>query len=251
MAKIDVIFTLMSIAAIIISLVIHECAHTLTASWLGDQSAVNEGRLSLSPSAHLDPLGTALPVVLALLGFVPVGYGVPPKVDAWKLRPGLNSGTTLVAAAGPIANLLVGILIALLIGAGIHNPAFVDTFFNNVYLGRISQFLIIFSVVNFALVIFNFIPVYPLDGYKIVIALLPSRPAIAFRRTESYGPMILFVILFIIPAIFSFARLDSTWVNLVYWIDISAQNLFTLIVPSFGKFDLLRLFMHFHCNVCI
>lgn len=194
---INVILALMIIGSFVVGVALHECGHALVASWLGDPTPGIDGRQSLSLRAQLDPLGTLLAVILAFLpagaGPVGLGWGKPVKVDAWKLRGGPNVGVLLVAVAGIVTSLIVGLLFAVVLR--FIPPAL----FENAYLVRIPQLVTVFASVNICLAIFNLIPLYPLDGYQIVYTLLPSRQAVQFAKSAQYGPFIILAILFLLP----------------------------------------------------
>src|SRR5581483_11658651 len=95
--------------ALVVCLSVHESSHALMAAWLGDDTPKKMGRLSLNPLAHLDPIGTLM------ILFVGIGWGKPVQIDATKLKPNAKVGMALVAIAGPISNLLLAILGALLL----------------------------------------------------------------------------------------------------------------------------------------
>lgn len=160
----------------------HEFSHALTADRLGDHQPRALGRVSLNPLRHLDPFGT---VLLVLVG---IGWGkpVPVRVDA--LRPG-RTGMALVAAAGPVANLVVALLLAALFRildlAALGGPT-------------VLQLIYLMVVVNLLLAILNLIPVPPLDGFGIVISLLPPRWEAIIRPWAGYG-VILLLLLLILP----------------------------------------------------
>src|SRR5579883_959167 len=115
---INVVLAFMIIACFLIAVVIHECAHALTASLLGDTTPRAQGRQSLSLRMQLDPLGTLLCIIMAFqpiaAGPIGLGWGKPVKTDPWKLRGGPNAGTLLVSLAGIVTSLALGLLIALL-----------------------------------------------------------------------------------------------------------------------------------------
>lgn len=115
--KINVLLALMVVASFLLAIPLHECGHALMASWLGDKTPRSEGRLSLSLRSHIDPVGTLMCFILAFQPGVPVGlgWGKPVKADPWKMRVGANPGILLVALAGPIMSLLVGLIVALLV----------------------------------------------------------------------------------------------------------------------------------------
>jgi Zn-dependent protease len=159
-------------AALIVSLTIHEFSHAFVAEKLGDPTPRIQGRISLNPLAHLDPLGT-----LAIL-FVGFGWGKPVEFDPYNLRhPKRDAG--LIAAAGPISNLLVATLTAV----ALHIASFPDF---------VAGALALVVATNVGLAIFNLIPVHPLDGGKILIALAPRDVAREWDAIlHQYGSMIL------------------------------------------------------------
>jgi Zn-dependent protease len=192
---INVLLALMVIASFLLALPLHECGHALMASWLGDKTPRNEGRLSLSLRSHIDPVGMLMCAILAFQPGIPVGlgWGKPVKTDPWKMRVGANTGVLLVAIAGPIFSLLIGLLVSLLLRL-VPASLYVEPF-----LIRIPQFLVVFASVNICLAIFNIIPLYPLDGYQVLYTLLPSRQAVQFAKSATYGPLIILGIFFLVP----------------------------------------------------
>lgn len=166
------------IIAVVISLSLHEFSHGLMAHWFGDDTAKNSGRLSLNPIVHLDPLG------FLMLLIAPFGWAKPVPVNYYNLRrPKL--GILMVSIAGPLSNLVFGTVFGFLalwiypiLGDGNLLPAF---FF---YL----------MIINFALLIFNLIPIPPLDGSKALFALLPDRFNDFKEKFTIYGPTILLIL---------------------------------------------------------
>lgn len=235
---INVVVALMIIVSFFIALAIHEFGHALVASWLGDPTPIAEGRRSLSLRTHVDPLGTLLCVILAFLpavaGPVGLGWGRPVKVDPWKLRGGPNVGTFVVALAGILISLLVG----LLFGAVIRFLP-LSLFTNDLTL-RIPQFLLVFASVNICLAIFNLLPLYPLDGYQIVYSLLPGPQAVKFGRSAAYGPFIILLILFLLPFLGLITGLGALFIfHIPYYILLSSLRLIELvsgIPPIFYNF---------------
>ena len=159
----------------------HEFSHAAVADQLGDHQPRALGRVSLNPLRHLDPLGTAL---LVLVG---IGWGKPVPVNVAALRPG-RTGMALVAAAGPVANLVVALGLALiyrvvdLAGTG----------------GAVLQLVYVATVVNLLLAILNLIPIPPLDGFGVLTAVVPPRWEYSIRRYQGYG-VVLLLLLLILP----------------------------------------------------
>ena len=173
-------------ASLVVAITVHEFSHALSATLLGDTTAKNQGRLTLSPAAHLDPVGTTMIVVA---GF---GWGRPTPFDPDRLSAGPRSGTALVAIAGPISNLAVAFLAALPMNAGLVHADFIGRFFAPNDFGDLLPYLLGSLVLwNLLLAAFNLIPLAPLDGFKVAIGILPEELAARFAQLERYGPMVL------------------------------------------------------------
>lgn len=189
--QIDLVF---QIAILIMSVVIHEVSHGYAASFLGDQTAKYQGRLTLNPLKHLDFVGSLLVPVLLYISKVGIifGWAKPVPYNPYNLKSGRWS-EAIVAFAGPAANLFIAILFGsfLRIGAAnFANPAFVEI---------VS--LIVF--INILLAIFNLVPIPPLDGSKLIFAFFPDRSYQIRGFFESYGLiLILFFIFFLWQFIF-------------------------------------------------
>ena len=187
-------------AALLLGIAFHEFCHAFTSSQLGDQTARNQGRVTLNPLAHLDPFGTFL------LFFAGFGWGKPVPVNAYALRNGPRTGMAIVAAAGPLSNLAVATVLALPIRLRItpcHNSFVINAFAveswsANDYFGL---FLSAGVFINCTLAIFNFMPLAPLDGFRVWVGLLPIELARPIARMERYGMLILLGLFFLGPAI--------------------------------------------------
>ena len=174
--------------ALVIAITFHEFCHALSAKELGDLTAARQGRLSLNPLAHLDPLGS---MMILLAGF---GWGKPVPVNAYNLRFALGArrGMSIVAAAGPISNVLMAVLASLPIRFGLVELSAVGFFaFDGRTDDPVAYFLQSIIILNLALAAFNLLPIAPLDGFKVVLGLLPGRAASGFSRLEPIGPIIL------------------------------------------------------------
>jgi Zn-dependent protease len=168
-------------------------------------------------------VGTVVAIVYSVGLLGGIGWGKPVSIDARRLRVGPNFGMFLVALAGPAVNLLFGLAAAFGLrllpgyhrldvaaadcGVGItvsHVGLPLQACMSHAqpgYLLRIDQFLFVFALTNFLLVLVNLIPLHPLDGYKILYALLPAEPAISLRRYESYMEFALLVLFFVVPVV--------------------------------------------------
>lgn len=174
------------------SLSFHEAAHGYVASKLGDPTAKFMGRVTLNPLPHMDPIGTfLLPVIGFFTGGFIFGWGKPVPVDYRNLHR-WKRDSVLVSGAGPASNLLLAILIAggLQLASKFH-PEWFDPALNyqaSLFVGGMVQALFL----NLALTFFNLIPIYPLDGQKILTGLLPLNLARPFDEFMSrYGSLIL------------------------------------------------------------
>ncbi len=164
---------------VLFAITLHEAAHAYAARYFGDLTAFSQGRMSLNPARHIDPIGTVLlPLVLALLSspFI-FGYAKPVPIDFSRLNHPKRD-MLWVAFAGPAANLLMAlgwmVLYFVLYGASM----------NEEYFFRVSEAGILVNLVLFA---FNLFPLPPLDGGRIMTSLLPNRYAYKYARLEPYG----------------------------------------------------------------
>jgi Zn-dependent protease len=189
----DVLLALMIIGSFLLALPLHEWAHAQMASLLGDHTPSVSERKRLNLSVHLDPMGTLMCVIFAFQSSVGLGWGKPVKPDPWKMRVGANIGVLLVACAGPIFSLIIGLAFAAL------TRLLLPFFGFNVPLSFVLKLVTVFATVNTGLAIFNLIPLYPLDGYQIVYTLLPSKQAVQFSRSAAYGPFLILIIFFLLP----------------------------------------------------
>jgi Zn-dependent protease len=171
--------------ALVISLSIHEFAHAWSAYELGDATARNQGRLTLNPVAHLDPLGALMILFMALSGWG-IGWGKPVPVNPRNMRTEPRLGMGLTSAAGPFSNLALAAVAAIPLRLGWSLPSVAVTF------------LLVMVIVNVSLAIFNLIPLPPLDGYGVLQGMLATfRTRWAYEwgakldRLAPYGPMLL------------------------------------------------------------
>ncbi|MBI2053400.1 MAG: site-2 protease family protein [Candidatus Sungbacteria bacterium] len=193
----------------IFSVVIHEVAHGFAALALGDRTAEEEGRLTLNPIRHIDPFGTViLPVMSYLLGGIIIGWAKPVPYNPARLRRG-KWGPALVGIAGPAAN----ILLALIFGLSLRAVHFLP---ESSFLLNFISIAAIISLLNLTLAFFNLVPIPPLDGSKLLFALMPRHWYGARLLLEQYGIfLLLFFIAFLAPllspiVLFSFRLITGT-----------------------------------------
>ena len=181
---------LISVPGVLIAITFHEFAHAFVADKLGDDTARREGRLSLNPFDHLDPIGT---VLLLFAGF---GWGKPVHVNPrnYTRKMSMEKGEALVSIAGPIINFLLAIIFAI-IYYGIIKLAGVSFIYST--MGGIIMSLISATVsINVGLGLFNLIPLPPLDGSKVIMPFLPFNAKQWFINNEQIF-YIIFVVLWI------------------------------------------------------
>jgi len=181
------------IVALILSIVLHEVAHGYAANWLGDPTARLQGRLTLNPVSHIDPLGSV--IIPALLYFASAGFlfgwAKPVPYNPYNLRPLFGQSRyaeAFVAAAGALTNFLLAIIFALLIRYGIVTGAALE----------LSSYIV---YINLLLGFFNLIPLPTLDGSKVLLALLPANAAMRYQeltaQIERLGLLFTFLLLFL------------------------------------------------------
>jgi Zn-dependent protease len=207
--NIDPIAAAIGFGIILISLTIHEAAHAWTADRLGDPTARMLGRLSLNPIVHIDPIGTLLlPILAAISGLPLIGWAKPVPVNMRNLR-NPRRDFMLVAAAGPISNLLQAVVAALLFRfvVGVVDPP-------NVYASPLVTIPFEAVKINLLLAFFNLIPVPPLDGGNVALGLLPPALAAQVGQVRQFGFIILYVLMYtgiasslIIPPTMFFMRM--------------------------------------------
>lgn len=191
------------VVAIVFSLTIHEFSHALVGKWRGDSTAEREGRLTLNPLAHVDPMGL---ILLLLFGF---GWAKPVPYNPYNLKdPKWDS--VKIALAGPLSNLfmavLAGIAFRVLVGAGMISG-----------LNLLAIFLFLTILLNLFLLFFNVIPVHPLDGSKLFFALFDHPKYASLRQiVGNLGPQVLMI-----------AVLISAFTSLNIFFFISAPAFFT------------------------
>lgn len=181
---------ILSIVVVLLSIAIHEFSHAIVADNLGDPTPRNQGRVTLNPIAHLDPMGTMMILFTSLTGFG-IGWGRPVQVNPANFRTHPATGMGIVAAAGPLSNLLLALLGAILFRIIPHE-------------GLIYTFTLTWVGINVSLAFFNLIPIFPLDGFNIFVAFLVGlnqdwsrRFARFWRKQVQFGPLLLLMLVIV------------------------------------------------------
>lgn len=173
---------ILGIPAILLAISFHELGHAFVAYRLGDPTPKYQGRLTLNPLAHLDPIGTLMLLIFR------VGWARPVMINAEYFK-NRKQGTLLVSLAGPMANLFLGWIFYNILQFSLN-------YLPSGSLGRsVFLFFIVNIQVNLGLAAFNLLPIPPLDGSHILASLLPPRLAYTFAKWAPYGPLLLMLLL--------------------------------------------------------
>lgn len=182
---------------LLLSITLHEFAHALAADKLGDPTPRVQGRLTLDPRAHLELLG------VAMIFFTRFGWGKPVQFDSYNLKDP-RKDTALIAIAGPITNLVIASILAFVLKMGLFPFTWLAESFT----------LVLY--INVVLAIFNLIPVFPLDGSKILMSLLSPTQAIEYENfMEKYGVLVLIALIMPWNGLSPASRLVMPVVNLI------------------------------------
>ncbi len=174
----------MILAASLLCITVHETCHGLTAYWMGDDTAKRMGRLSLNPLRHVDVMGL---VMMALVRF---GWAKPVPIDMRRFRHP-KVGMALTALAGPVSNVLLALAAMILRSAALACYAVSGSVFWE-YIILFFEYMVILSA---GLAVFNLFPIPPMDGSKVLFAVLPDRWYMQLMRYERYGMILLMVLL--------------------------------------------------------
>jgi Zn-dependent protease len=170
-------------AVLLFSLTVHEAAHAWTADRLGDSTARMLGRVSLNPAVHIDPIGTVVFPLMAMLTRVPLlGWAKPVPVNILNLHGNWREKYMLIAAAGPASNLILAVIAAVL--------------FQAFTLGPVTLVLADVVQLNVLLAVFNMLPIPPLDGGNVLAGLVRGSIADQIDRLRPYGFVILYALMF-------------------------------------------------------
>lgn len=200
----------------IYSIILHEIAHGLIAERLGDPTARLSGRLTLNPISHIDPIMSILVPLFLVISGSPIIFGSakPVPIDPYNLRnPRKDMG--MIGLAGPATNILIALFLSLLariVFSFSPNPMLIDVLRTG-------------AQINIILAIFNLIPIPPLDGGRVLSAILPDKYSEALASVENFG---IFIVLFLLLFPSSFFSLQGIVVKI-------SSFIFSLIFPSFPQ----------------
>ena len=178
--------TLFSIIILIFSVIIHEVSHGYMADWLGDHTARLQGRLTLNPIKHIDPVGSIIvPLITSAMGFT-FGWAKPVPYNPYNLK-NKRQGELLIALAGPASNLVLALIFSLFLRFVAYGQTVIT-----------STILILSTIVivNIVLAVFNLIPLPPLDGSKILFFFIPNEYGKVRLILETYAPIFVLIVVF-------------------------------------------------------
>jgi Zn-dependent protease len=179
---------LVQFTILIASLTFHEAAHAWTANQLGDPTARLLGRLTLNPAVHIDPIGTVVfPLVAMITGFPLIGWAKPVPVDMRHLRHPRRD-FAIVAIAGPISNLLLATVGALVFRAVVDPESAQAS-------DMLANGLFLFVMLNVLLAVFNMIPIPPLDGGNVLMGVLPESMAAMVEQLRPWGFLLIYALM--------------------------------------------------------
>lgn len=191
----EVLGVVLILVIVVGSVILHELAHGVVAYWLGDHTAKDAGRLTLNPIKHIDPyMSILVPVILYLLKAPVFGGAKPVPINSHNLK-WREWGMALVAVAGPVTNFLIAFIFflighftGLLYGAG----------------GEVLKFIFSrFVYINLGFMLFNLIPIPPLDGSRVLYAISPDKFRTVLMSIERYGIIIIYVLILLFGKVFS------------------------------------------------
>ncbi|MDA3809532.1 MAG: site-2 protease family protein [Spirochaetaceae bacterium] len=225
--NIDIVYILLNMAAFILAGSVHEWAHAYSAFIMGDRTAFNSGRMNINPTSHVDLLGTIIFPLFRAISNVPVlGWMKPVPVNPYNFKYA-SKGMALSAVTGPLSNLFQAALalpvLRVLYMININFPLPI--------ISAIYQFFSLYYIINVSLMIFNFLPIPPLDGSKILRHQLSADNKIRFDQLSRYGFIILYVLMYIGIFRFIFNPVTSMAYILLYVL-LSMSWIFSLL-PAF------------------
>ncbi len=185
--------TVISIVILIFSVIIHEVSHGYMADLLGDPTARMQGRLTLNPIAHIDPVGSIIvPLITSLFGFT-FGWAKPVIYNPYNLK-NKRQGEFLIAIAGPLSNIVLALIFGTIIRFVAAGQSTMTPFI------EVASYIVL---INIVLAVFNLIPIPPLDGSKLLFAWLPQQYGRMRILMETYAPMFILIVVFFLWQVIS------------------------------------------------
>ena len=216
----EIAYIVISLIVILISLTFHEYSHAWMANHLGDPTAKKLGRMSLNPLVHIDPIGTViLPLILSALGMGAFGWAKPVPVNPANLRKPRRDDA-LVSAAGPLANLMLAIA-----GSSVIRVVALTGSDSNA-MGFILTILFILIRVNILLMLFNLLPIIPLDGSGVIQFFLSPRSLFNYQQISQKLSMVFLLIV-----------LSTNWIGRFYLVPVG--NIFLFILQKIAGLELM------------
>ncbi len=207
----DITSFILTMAVLLISIAIHEFSHAIVADNLGDPTPRSQGRVSLNPIVHLDPVGTMMILFSSFAGFG-IGWGRPVQVNPANFRTNPAAGMGIVAAAGPLSNILLALLGAIVYRVAPHE-------------GLLYTATLSWIIVNISLAFFNLLPIFPLDGFNIFVAVLVGmnqdwsrRFARFWRKQVQFGPLLLLLLVLVDSYLPSFSPIQWVFQGPATWV---------------------------------
>ncbi|MBR6916770.1 MAG: site-2 protease family protein [Clostridia bacterium] len=200
--KTKIMLFLFTALIVVFSLSVHECSHGLAAYALGDSTAKYRGRLTLNPKKHMNPVGT---IMMLLIGF---GYAEPVPINPNNFK-NRKLGMAISAFAGPFSNFILAFIAIfseklVLNAVNSSEDALMSYFSGNSFFYYLDLFLYLMAIMNLALMVFNLIPIPPLDGSRILNIFLPEKYYFKLMRYEQYTALIFFAVVFLSTRLFKF-----------------------------------------------
>ena len=193
---IQLVFSLLAVVIIIlVGFPVHEFSHALAAYRLGDSTARYQGRLTLNPVVHFDPVGSLMLLISSFIGFF-IGWAKPTPVNPYNLRYG-RRGEALVALAGPVSNLILAAVVAIPVRLVWADPGMRNVVFDSTVGIGLYDVAWYFVAINAFLFMFNLLPIPPLDGWKVLLGFVDARTAYTLRQFEQYGFLLLIVLILV------------------------------------------------------
>ena len=184
---------------LLVAFPVHEFSHAWVAYKLGDSTARYQGRLSLNPIVHFDPIGGTILAISSLVAGFGIGWAKPTPVNPYNLRYG-RKGEAIVAVAGPISNLIMAAIVAIPLRLILMNPSLRSTVESNDVALFVANVAITFVRVDILLLVFNLLPIPPLDGWRALLGLVDARTAYNLKPYEQYGFVVLLLLIFFAPS---------------------------------------------------